>query len=98
MDFEPHRGHEQGGRRPGVVLSRKRYNRLTGLAICCPITSQAKGYPMEYPLPEGLPVVGVVLTDQIRNLAWRERNADFITNLRSDIVETILDLARGMLA
>lgn len=38
MDFDPQAGHEQGGRRPALILSPSSYNGRTGLAILCPIT------------------------------------------------------------
>jgi mRNA interferase MazF len=40
-------GHEQADRRPALVLSPRSYNEKVGLAICCPVTSQVKGYPFE---------------------------------------------------
>ena len=58
LNFDPQSGHEQKGRRPALVLSPESYNRKTGLAILCPITSQIKGYPFEVELPPGLPVKG----------------------------------------
>ena len=41
------------------------YNRAVGLALFCPVTGRAKGYPFEVPLPAGLPVSGVVLADHM---------------------------------
>ncbi|HED03226.1 MAG TPA: hypothetical protein ENI60_00410 [Candidatus Fraserbacteria bacterium] len=38
-------GHEQAGRRPAVVVSPKAYNGKVNLAVFCPVTKQAKGYP-----------------------------------------------------
>jgi mRNA interferase MazF len=78
IDFDPRTGYEQGGWRPAVVLSPASYNRPTGLAIVVPIANQQKGYPFEVPLPKGLKVGGVVLSDAIKNLDWRARNARFI--------------------
>ena len=34
-------------RRPAVVISPSSYDRRVGLALCCPVTSQVKGYPFE---------------------------------------------------
>jgi len=64
---------EQAGRRPVIVLSHTRYNEKTGLAVFCPITSKAKGYPFELAVPTGLPVGGVVLCDHLRSEDWKER-------------------------
>src|SRR5579862_1993849 len=45
LTFDPQAGHEQRGRRPALILSPRLYNVKARLAIACPITSQAKGYP-----------------------------------------------------
>lgn len=76
LDFTPQAGHEQAGRRPALIISPESYNRKTGLALACPITNQAKGYPFEVPLPAGLSVTGVVLSDHIRSIDWRARRAE----------------------
>ena len=73
LEFAPHAGHEQAGRRPGVVLSPETYNRLTGLALICPVTSKIKGFGFESRLPEGSSVQGVVLSDHVRSMDWRTR-------------------------
>ena len=83
-------GHEQAGRRPAVVLSPEDYNRKTGLAILCPITSQIKSYPFEVLLPAGLPVAGAILSDQVKNLDWRARNAELICTLPTETVSEVL--------
>jgi mRNA interferase MazF len=88
--FTPQAGHEQAGHRPALVISPKSYNAKTGLALMCPITSQVKGFPFEVPLPAGLPVSGVVLSDQIKNLDWRVREAEFISTLPAHITADVI--------
>jgi len=73
LQFNPQAGHEQAGHRPAVVISPSSYNRRVGLALCCPVTSQVKGYPFEVRLPQGLGVEGTILSDQIKSLDWRVR-------------------------
>lgn len=53
---------------------------------------------MEYLLPADAPAHGAVLTDQIRSLGWRERNAELIGRLDPTSLETVLGMAREMLA
>jgi mRNA interferase MazF len=77
LSFSPQAGHEQAGRRPGLVLSPKKYNGKVGLMLACPITSRAKGYPFEVDIPAGAGVLGVILSDQLRSLDWRERQAEY---------------------
>lgn len=88
--FSPALGHEQAGRRPAVVVSPAAYNRKVGLALFCPITAHEKGYPFEVPLPSGLPVSGVVLSDHVKNLDWRARRARFACRLPTEVVAEVL--------
>ena len=73
LNFTPQAGHEQAGHRPALVLSPAAYNRKAGLLICCPLTTQIKGYPFEVQIG-GLPS-SVALADQVKSLDWRERKA-----------------------
>ena len=97
LQFNPQAGSEQAGRRPAVVISPEAYNGRVGLMICCPITNQQKGYPFEVALPDGVGVTGVILSDQVKSLDWRARQADFITALPDDVVEDILAKLRTLL-
>src|SRR6202521_1286841 len=81
ISLNPQAGHEQAGRRPAVVVSPKSYNGKVGLGLFCPITSQVKGYPFEVAVPQGLPVGGVVLADQVKSLDWRAREVEFAGRL-----------------
>lgn len=97
LQFNPQAGSEQAGRRPAVVISPEAYNGRVGLMICCPITNQRKGYPFEVALPDGVGVTGVILSDQVKSLDWRTRQADFITTLPDDVVEDVLAKLRTLL-
>ncbi len=96
LDFDPQAGREQAGRRPALVLSSVEYNRKVGLMLCCPITSKVKGYPFEVPLPEGLAISGVVLSDQIRSLDWRTRNAKQVARVTESILEAVCQLVAAL--
>ena len=87
LQFSPRAGHEQAGHRPALVISPSSYNRRVGLILCCPITSQVKGYPFEVLLPQGLPVDGAILSDQIKSLDWRVRKAKRIGKLPADVLQ-----------
>jgi mRNA interferase MazF len=76
LNFDPQAGREQAGHRPALVLSPREYNRKTGLAVMCPMTTQAKGYPFEVAITTGT-VQGVVLSDHLKNLDWRERKVTY---------------------
>lgn len=90
LEFDPQTGREQAGHRPALVLSPKAYNQATSLALACPVTSKVKGYPFETPLPSGLKVTGVVLSDQIKSLDWRARKATFAGQVPTEMITDVL--------
>jgi mRNA interferase MazF len=73
LHFEPQAGHEQAGHRPALVVSPAIYNGKTGLMLCCPMTTQIKGYPFEVLIAGARP--SAVLSDQIKSLDWVMRRA-----------------------
>ncbi|MFZ5880459.1 MAG: type II toxin-antitoxin system PemK/MazF family toxin [Chloroflexota bacterium] len=102
--YTPERGdvvwimfNPQAGHRPAVVLSPKAYNGKVGLALLCPITSQVKGYPFEVLLPEGLPVSGAILSDQVKNLDWKACEAKKICHLPDDVIRKVLQRVKALL-
>ncbi|MCJ7743596.1 MAG: type II toxin-antitoxin system PemK/MazF family toxin [Dehalococcoidales bacterium] len=98
ITLNPQAGHEQAGRRPAVVLSPENYNGKIGLAILCPITNQIKGYPFEVLLPAGLPVAGAILSDQVKSLDWRARNAELICTLPAETISEVLQKLGSLLS
>lgn len=90
ISFSPQSGHEQAGWRPVLVVSPEAYNRASSLALLCPTTSRAKGYPFEVQLPGGGPVSGVVLVDQIRSLDWRARKARLVARASAAVIDDVL--------
>jgi mRNA interferase MazF len=90
LEFMPQSGHEQSGRRPALTLSPASYNRKVGLAIFCPITNQVKGYPFEVLIPKGLKASGAILSDQVKSLDWKARNASKICKISGDVIEEVL--------
>lgn len=76
MNFDPQVGREQAKRRPALVLTDQRYNRASGLAVVCPLTSQRKPYPFALPTTVDQ-VEGAVLVDQLKSMDWSGRKAIF---------------------
>jgi mRNA interferase MazF len=74
LEFDPQAGHEQAGHRPALVLSPAAYNAKKGLMVCCPLSTQIKGYPFEVQTQIS-EKPGVVLSDQVKSLDWRVRKA-----------------------
>lgn len=97
LTFTPQAGREQAGRRPALVLSPEQYNRKSGLALVCPITSHVKGYPFEVKLPPGLSVSGAILADHVKSLDWRARSAEPAGRLPHEVLQDVLDRLAALL-
>jgi len=97
LTFDPQAGHEQRGRRPALILSPRAYNAKARLAIACPITSHAKGYPFEVALPDDGKVTGVVLSDHIKSLDWNARRLEFAETAPVDVVTDVREKLRVLL-
>ena len=97
IKLNPQAGHEQAGRRPAVVLSPAAYNHKAGLVVACPITSQVKGYPFEVAIPAGLKISGVILSDQVKSLDWKARQAELICILPAPTVGEVLQKLNTLL-
>ncbi len=72
------------------MVSPQAYNGRVGLALMCPITSQAKGYPFEVALPASGKVAGVILADQVKSLDWGTRRAQRIEAAPPEVVDEVV--------
>jgi len=97
LDFDPQVGREQAKRRPALVLTDLRYNRASGLAVVCPLTSQRKPYPFALPVDVG-GVAGAVLVDQLKSLDWAGGRAEFHSKAASAILTTVRQYIAVLLA
>jgi mRNA interferase MazF len=74
-DLDPTFGHEQGGRRPVLIVSVDSFNAgLSGLVIVLPITSRIRPLPLHIPVnpPEGgLRKPSAILCDAVRSIDQR---------------------------
>ena len=72
-ELAPVRGHEQGGRRPVLVISEDSFNdSLADLLIVVPITTTLRNIPFHIPVvpPEGgLKAPSAILCEAVRSLA-----------------------------
>lgn len=97
VSFSPQVGHEQAGHRPALIVSPEPYNRKTGLALFCPISSHEKGYPFEVKIPDGLKVSGVVLADHVKNFDWRARNIKFCAHMPVAAIEEVIEKLKALI-
>ena len=99
MNFSPSAGHEMADRHYALVLSPLSYNRRSRMAVVCAITSRVRGWPFELDLPAGLwpekkgvgLVSSVVVADGVRQVDYREREAEFVADAPREVVEEVLD-------
>jgi mRNA interferase MazF len=97
MNFDPQIGREQAKRRPGLVLTDQRYNRASGLAIVCPLTSKRKPYPFALPIVVD-EVEGAVLVDQLKSMDWLGRKAAFHSKAAPALVNKVRQYVGVLLA
>ena len=87
LHFDPQAGHEQAGHRPALVISPATYNGKTNLMLCCPITTQIKGYPFEVLIAGERS--SAVLADQVKSLDWVVRKARFKGKVSSEALAEV---------
>ncbi len=97
MDFDPQVGREQAKRRPALVLTDHGYNRASGLAVVCPLTSKRKPYPFALPIVVDQ-VEGAVLVDQLKSMDWAGRKAEFHSKAEPALVNKVRQYVGVLLA
>ena len=97
LDFDPQAGREQAGRRPALVLTPGVYNKKTNLMICCPLTTQIKGYPFEV-LVDVDGVQSVILADQIKSLDWKIRKTKYKNKVGPEVLAEVKAKAKSLLS
>ena len=94
VSLGPSAGHEQQGKRPVLVVSPGKFNRLTGVPIVLPITTggsfaRTAGFIVLL-LGTGTQTIGVVRCDQPRSLDLRARGAKKLETVPNQIVDEVL--------
>lgn len=97
INLNPTVGHEQAGTRPALVVSNNSFNKLTGLAIVCPITNTNKGFPLHIPLDKGTKTTGVVLCEHPKALDLNTRGYQFIERIAEDKLKEVLTILRNQI-
>lgn len=97
LTFDPQSGHEQKGRRPALVVSHTMFNRKTGLAYVCPVTSTDRSISLHVKLPRSCELSGVVMVDQMKSVDYFSRKATFIEKAPAEIVQEVLSILDAIL-
>jgi mRNA interferase MazF len=89
MDFEPTKGAEIGKYRPALILSSIEYNKISGLVICCPISTSIRGGITEVSI-HNLEKPSVVAASLIQTLSWKERKVKFLIEAEEQVMNDVL--------
>ncbi len=100
VSLDPSAGHEQQGRRPVLVISPGKFNRLTGVPIVLPITTgggfaRTAGFAVSLS-GAGTRTTGVIRCDQPRSLDLRARGAKRLETAPDRIVDEVLARIRPL--
>lgn len=89
LNFDPQAGHEQRGRRPGLVVSKTEFNEKMGFVWICPISRTKRENPFYVLIPDEMNVEGKIFCDQLRSLDFRARGFNRDRDLISECPELL---------
>ena len=95
LDFDPTLGHEQKGKRPGIVVSKSIFNQYTNLVYVCPITSNDKDFPTHYKLEDSKIIFGSVICEHMRSVDYETRNLKLIEKASENDLLSIMMLVNA---
>lgn len=97
LNFDPQAGHEQKGQRPALVVSNYTYNKLTRMALVCPITNTNRKFPLHVPLDLRTQTTGFIMCEQVKALDIGIRSASLQEKAPEDIVQEVFDILYGII-
>jgi mRNA interferase MazF len=74
------------------VVSNDLFNKHTGFCIACPITNTRRDHPFHIPIPEGQPVTGFVMVEQVKSIDFRSWGARRIGRAPVQVLEEALSI------
>jgi mRNA interferase ChpB len=94
VSLDPTAGHEQQGKRPVLVISPGKFNRLTGVPVVLPITTgggfaRTAGFAVSL-MGIGTRTTGIVRCDQPRAIDLRARGAKRLETVPERIIDEVL--------
>lgn len=97
ISFDPQAGHEQKGRRPALVVSNSKFNKRTGLMMCCPLTNTDRGIPFHVSVPAVSRLTGFIMVEQVKSLDYHARRATRIGKVDQSTLEEVLAILEACL-
>ena len=92
VTLDPQSGHEQRGRRPALVVSNILFNKHTGLAIVCPVTSTDRHFPFHVAVVDSPSVTGFIMVERVKSIDCRGRQAKLIGRASQSVLEEVLSI------
>ena len=94
VSLDPTAGHEQQGKRPVLVISPGKFNRLTGVPVVLPITTgggfaRTAGFAVSL-AGAGIRTTGVIRCDQPRALDLRARGGKKLETVHGPVIDEVL--------
>ena len=94
VSLDPTSGHEQQGKRPVLIVTPAKFNKLTGVPVVLPITSGGNfvrtiGFAVSLS-GAGTRTTGIVRCDQPRAIDLQARNGKKLERLHSDIMDEVI--------
>lgn len=100
VDLNPVRGHEQAGKRPGLIISVDLFNHgPAGLVVLVPLTTKAKGIPFHvdiHPPEGGLEKTSFIKCEDVRSVS-KERFSRRLGAVSSETLAEVEDRLRILL-
>jgi mRNA interferase MazF len=97
-NFDPAAGDEQKDKRPAIILSPSRFNKMVSLALAAPITNRVRGHVFEVVLDNPtFKIKGVIMCQQIKMIDFKKRGLTFIENAPGEILNQALAKVRSIL-
>ncbi|MFC4559255.1 type II toxin-antitoxin system PemK/MazF family toxin [Virgibacillus kekensis] len=97
LDFNPQKGYKQRSTSPAVVVSNNFFNKLSSLALVCPIFNTSTDFPLNVSLAEDLITTGSILCQHIKSLDLKARNVSFVEKLPDNQLQEVLDIINSQL-
>lgn len=97
-NFSPQSGHEQQGKRPAVVISKAKFNRVTGLVVVCPITNTNRNFPLHVEIAEPtLKTRGFIMCEQIKSIDYKSRGGTIAETLPKELTERVIEIVSAII-
>lgn len=90
INMDPQVGNEIKGRRPALVVSQALFNKMTGFAVVCPVTTTNKRFAFHVEIKNAVEISGVIKTDQLKSIDFRARKIQKIETADKDVLNEVL--------